>query len=102
MQRTMDDNDRKRNLQIKYNEIHNITPFALKKSKESILKQTAVIGKSYNEAAEPESKLTVNENDIKYLTEGKRNVKKLMSYEESHGQSCQRSRFYGSCSTSRC
>jgi len=69
MQRTMDDNDRKRNLQIKYNEIHNITPFALKKSKESILKQTAVIGKSYNEAAEPESKLTVNENDIKYLTE---------------------------------
>ena len=69
MQRTMDDNDRKRNLQIKYNETHNITPFALKKSKESILEQTAVIGKSYNEAAEPESKLTVNENDIKYLTE---------------------------------
>jgi excinuclease ABC subunit B len=69
MQRTMDDNDRKRNLQIKHNETHNITPFALKKSKESILEQTAVIGKSYNEAAEPESKLTVNENDIKYLTE---------------------------------
>jgi len=69
MQRTMDDNDRKRSLQIKYNETHNITPYALKKSKESIMEQTVVVGKSYNQAAEPESTLTVNEDDIKYLTE---------------------------------
>ena len=65
----MDDNDRKRSLQIKYNETHNITPYALKKSKESIMEQTVVVGKSYNQAAEPESTLTVNEDDIKYLTE---------------------------------
>ena len=69
MQRTMDDNNRKRTLQIKYNEEHNITPFANKKSKASILEQTSVIGKNYNQAAEPDSLLTVNEEEIKYLTE---------------------------------
>ena len=69
MQRTIDDNNRKRTLQIKYNEEHNITPFANKKSKASILEQTAVIGKNYNQAAEPDSLLTVNEEEIKYLTE---------------------------------
>ena len=69
MQRTIDDNNRKRTLQIKYNEEHNITPFTNKKSKASILEQTAVIGKNYNQAAEPDSSLTVNEDEIKYLTE---------------------------------
>ena len=69
MQRTIDDNNRKRTLQIKYNEEHNITPFANKKSKASIIEQTAVIGKNYNQAAEPDSSLTVNEDEIKYLTE---------------------------------
>ena len=69
MQRTIDDNNRKRTLQIKYNEEHNITPFANKKSKASILEQTAVIGKNYNQAAKPDSSLTVNEDEIKYLTE---------------------------------
>ena len=69
MQRTIDDNNRKRTLQIKYNEEHNIIPFANKKSKASILEQTAVIGKNYNQAAEPDSSLTVNEDEIKYLTE---------------------------------
>ena len=69
MQRTIDDNNRKRTLQIKYNEEHNITPFANKKSKASILEQTAVIVKNYNQAAEPDSALTVNEDEIKYLTE---------------------------------
>ena len=29
----------------------------------------AVIGKNYNQAAEPDSSLTVNEEEIKYLTE---------------------------------
>ena len=69
MQRTIDDNNRKRTLQIKYNEEHKITPFANKKSKASILEQTAVIGKNYNQASEPDSLLTVNEEEIKYLTE---------------------------------
>ena len=69
MQRTIDDNNRKRTLQIKYNEEHNIIPFANKKSKASILEQTAVIGKNLNQAAEPDSSLTVNEDEIKYLTE---------------------------------
>ena len=69
MQRTIDDNNRKRTLQIKYNIEHNITPYANKKSKASILEQTAVIGKNYNQAAELDNSLTVNEDEIKYLTE---------------------------------
>jgi len=69
MQRTMDDNDRKRTLQMKYNEEHNITPFSHKKSKASILEQSSIIGKNYNQAAEPDSSLTVSEEEIKYLTE---------------------------------
>ena len=69
MQRTIDDNNRKRTLQIKYNEEHKITPFVNKKSKANILEQTAVIGKNYNQAAEQDSSLTVNEEEIKYLTE---------------------------------
>ena len=69
MQRTIDDNDRKRTLQIEYNKEHNIIPFATKKSKASILEQTAVIGNNSNKVAEPPPSLTVNEEEIKYLTE---------------------------------
>ena len=69
MQLTIDDNERKRNIQMKYNEEHKITPYAHKKSKSSILEQSSVIGKSYNQAAEPEPSLEVSEEEIKYLTE---------------------------------
>ena len=69
MQLTMDDNERKRTIQTKYNEVHNITPYAHKKSKASILEQSSIIGKSYNQAAEPDPSLEVSEEEIKYLTE---------------------------------
>jgi len=69
MQLTMDDNERKRTIQMKYNEEHNITPYAHKKSKASILEQSSIIGKSYNQAAEPDPSLEVSEEEIKYLTE---------------------------------
>jgi len=69
MQLTMDDNERKRTIQMKYNEKHNITPYAHKKSKASILEQSSVIGKSYNQVAELDPSLEVSEEEIKYLTE---------------------------------
>jgi excinuclease ABC subunit B len=69
MQLTMDDNDRKRTIQMKYNEENNITPYAHKKSKASILEQSSVIGKNYEQAAEPNPTLEVSEDEIKYLTE---------------------------------
>ena len=75
MQATIDDNLRKRALQIQYNDENNITPYALKKSKESIMEQTAVVGKTYDQAAEPESLLTVSEEEIKYLTEDNKRKK---------------------------
>ena len=69
MQLTIDDNERKRNIQTKYNEEHMITPYAHKKSKSSILEQSSLIGQNYNQAAEPHPSLEVSEEEIKYLTE---------------------------------
>ncbi|MDG1396543.1 MAG: excinuclease ABC subunit UvrB [Flavobacteriales bacterium] len=69
MQLTMDDTDRKRTIQMKYNADHNLVPYANKKSKASIMEQSAVIGKSYNQAAEPDPSLEVSEEEIKYFTE---------------------------------
>jgi excinuclease ABC subunit B len=68
MQLTMDDTDRKRSIQMKYNTDHNITPYANKKSKASILEQSSIIGNGYK-AAEPDLALEVAEEEIKYLTE---------------------------------
>jgi excinuclease ABC subunit B len=69
MQLTMDDTDRKRTIQMKYNADHNLVPYANKKTKASIMDQSAVIGKSYNQAAEPDPTLEVTEEEIKYFTE---------------------------------
>ena len=69
MQLTMDDTDRKRTIQMKYNADHNLVPYANKKSKASIMEQSAVIGKNYNQAAEPDPTLEVTEEEIKYFTE---------------------------------
>lgn len=44
MQRTIDETNRRRAIQQAYNEEHNITPTQIKKSVESILKQTKVAG----------------------------------------------------------
>ena len=44
MRRTMDETERRREIQLKYNEEHGITPTPLKKSKEQIMAQTSVSG----------------------------------------------------------
>jgi len=44
MQKTIDETDRRRATQMKYNQEHNITPQPLKKSMDSILGQTSVAG----------------------------------------------------------
>ncbi|MEJ6710915.1 MAG: excinuclease ABC subunit UvrB [Flavobacteriales bacterium] len=69
MQLTIDDTDRKRTIQMKHNTDHNLVPYANKKSKASIMEQSAVIGKNYNQAAEPDPTLEVTEEEIKYFTE---------------------------------
>ena len=46
MQRTIDETNRRREKQMKYNKEHNITPTALKKTKEEIMNQTKVAGQS--------------------------------------------------------
>jgi len=68
MQITMDETERRRSIQTKYNEVNNITPLALKKSKESIMKQSSIIGVNYNQVAEKDEELQVNEEELKYLS----------------------------------
>jgi excinuclease ABC subunit B len=68
MQITMDETARRRTIQMKYNEVHNITPLALKKSKESIMGQSSIIGRNYEQIAEKDEELQVNEEELKYLS----------------------------------
>jgi excinuclease ABC subunit B len=75
MQLTIDDTDRKRAIQIKYNTDNNQVPYANKKSKASILEQSSVIGKNYNQAAEPDPSLEVSEEELKYLSEDNKRKK---------------------------
>jgi excinuclease ABC subunit B len=50
MQKTMDETERRRAKQIAYNQIHNITPRTVSKSKEQVFAQTAVLDiKGYDE-----------------------------------------------------
>ncbi len=75
MQLTMDDNERKRTIQTAYNTKNKITPYAHKKSKSNILNQTAVIGSNNKAAEELTTELSVNEDNIKYLTEDNKRKK---------------------------
>jgi excinuclease ABC subunit B len=70
MQRTIDETERRRTKQMAYNEEHNITPQALRKSKEQILKQTKVVGSRATTTYETgaSSAPIAAEADVKYMS----------------------------------
>ena len=68
MQRTIDETNRRREIQVEYNTKHNITPTALKKSKESIFKQTTVTGPQKTEEEIEQTAIAAEEAE-KYLSE---------------------------------
>lgn len=91
MQKTIDETNRKREKQIKYNLKHNITPKALNKSKSEILGQTTVIDDAYlienydpkpSLAADPVVKYMNKEQLQKLLEETQSRMKKAAKQED--------------------
>jgi excinuclease ABC subunit B len=75
MQRTIDTTNHRREKQLKYNEVHGITPTQIKRSTDSILNQTAVAnfspGSSSEKAyAENETINVAADPVVKYMTHG--------------------------------
>ncbi len=74
MQRTIDETERRRVKQLKYNEENNITPTQIKKSKERILEQTSVADRSSNKGekqqyyADPEQLSVAADPVVKYMS----------------------------------
>lgn len=70
MQRTIDETERRREKQIKFNETHNITPTTLKKTETNIMGQTAVVdvnGEKVNVYAGPSKESVAADPVVSYM-----------------------------------
>jgi excinuclease ABC subunit B len=74
MMRMMDETNRRRKKQVKYNEIHGITPVTIYKSIEEVLAATAIADVAAQRAARKEGMRpkTVSDHVVKYLNEEQR------------------------------
>ncbi len=71
MQRTIDETNRRRAIQIEYNEEHGITPTTITKTREEILSQRSILdirGKKINAYIEPETPSVAADPLMSYLT----------------------------------
>ena len=74
MERMIEETDRRRKKQLKYNQTHGITPMTIYKSVEEVLAATAIADVAAQRAARKEGARTaaVSDNVVKYLTEEQR------------------------------
>jgi excinuclease ABC subunit B len=69
MQRTIDETERRRDIQIKYNLEHNMVPKTILKSNEEIFKQTSVLNiREYEEIDAMPTSMVAEEGEEEYLT----------------------------------
>ena len=69
MRRTIEDNKRKRKIQIAYNNKNKQIPFSIKKSKESIRDRSSIIGKTGSNQIKSDTDLIIfNEEELKYMS----------------------------------
>ncbi|MAZ31291.1 MAG: excinuclease ABC subunit B [Flavobacteriales bacterium] len=83
MKRTIEDNERKRSIQMVYNTKNNLIPFSIKKSKKSITDRSSIIGKTtiYETNSDIKS-LTFNEEEIKYMS-AEEKIKKMSEFRKA-------------------
>ena len=69
MRRTIEDNKRKRKIQIAFNNENNQIPFSIKKSKESIRDRSSIIGKTGSSKNKSDTDLIIfSEEELKYMS----------------------------------
>ena len=83
MKRTIEDNERKRAIQMAYNTKNNLIPFSIKKSKKSITDRSSIIGKTtiYKTNSDIKS-LTFNEEEVKYMS-AEEKIKKMSEFRKA-------------------
>jgi excinuclease ABC subunit B len=83
MKRTINDNERKRAIQMVYNTKNNLIPFSIKKSKKSITNRSSIIGKTtiYETNSDIKS-LTFNEEEVKYMS-AEEKIKKMSEFRKA-------------------
>jgi len=84
MQRTIDETNRRRSIQMAYNEEHGITPRTIMKTKEEIMNQQSILdirGKKSNAYIEPEQPSIAADPIIEYMTRDQ--LEKLISETEN-------------------
>ena len=83
MKRTIEDNERKRAIQMAYNTKNNLIPFSIKKSKKSITDRSSIIGKTtiYETNSDIKS-LTFNQEEVKYMS-AEEKIKKMSEFRKA-------------------
>ena len=93
MRRTIEDNKRKRKIQIAFNNENNQIPFSIKKSKESIRDRSSIIGKTGSSKNKSDTDLIIfSEEELKYMS-AKEKLNKMKELRNAMGNAAKELNF---------